>query len=188
MSIPNDANQTPPVDNGQNTPPVVTPQPPPAAPSIPSFSELLQNKEFQSEFDRRVQQAISTARESWEQSVAEEQDEAKKLEKMTASQRESYLLQKDREAFEKDKAQFAAEQMKVACGNELLKRQLPSSFADFLSADTAEKTNERINTFEELFKNAVAEAINSQMRGEVPKDIKNTPSDPFLTGFNGGKK
>ena len=57
MSIPNDVNNTPPADNGQNTPPVVTPQTPPAAPSIPSFSELLQNKEFQSEFDRRVHQA-----------------------------------------------------------------------------------------------------------------------------------
>lgn len=158
-----------------NTPPSVQ----------PSFEELLKsNSSFQSEFDRRVTQAINTARQNWEQTQAEEQDEAKKLEKMTAAQRETYLLKKEKEDFEKDKAAFAAEQMKMACANELIKRGLPSYFAEYLSAGTAEETNARINAFEKAFNEAVSQFTNDKMRGTPPKEPNTDTVDPFLAGFN----
>lgn len=115
----NNANPNPTDGNPTNQ----EPTPPNATPTPPSFEELLKtNPTFQSEFDRRVTQALQTARQSWEQTQAEELDEAKKLEKMTQAQRDAYLFNKEKEDFEKEKAAFAADQMKVACGNELVMR------------------------------------------------------------------
>ena len=54
------------------------------------------NPAYRSEFDRRNVKAVETARKKWEAAQIEEQDEAKKLEKMTAAQRERYQLDKDR--------------------------------------------------------------------------------------------
>lgn len=175
--------QTPPDSNqSQQTPPNTQQNA-----GVPTFDDILSsNKDYQSEFDRRVSQALATAQQKWEQSKIDEQDEAKKLEKMTQAQRESYLLQKDKEAFAKQKAEFAAQQMKVACANELVKRGLDSSFADFITAETAEKTNERLDAFENAFNEAVQAATNNKMRGTTPpKDPKpNEPTDPFLAGFS----
>lgn len=185
----NNANPNPIDGNPENqdpTPPNANPVPPNANPAPPpSFDELLKtNPTFQSEFDRRVTQALQTARQSWEETQAEEIDEAKKLEKMTQAQREAYLFNKEKEKFEKDKAAFAADQMKVACANELIKRGLPSSFVDYLSADTADATNERINAFEKAFNEAVSQFTNDRMRGNPPKDPNAEKKDPFLLGFD----
>ncbi len=171
-------------EGGEGTPP--TNQNPPAPPV--SFDEMLaSNKDFRSEFDRRVQQTLQTARGKWEQEQLDNQDEAKKLEKMTQAQRDNYLLQKDKADFERQKKEFQLDQMRVATGNELLKRGLDPSFASYLTADTAEKTTENLNTFEEMFNKAVQKSVNDRMRGnEPPKDnTRNNAVDPFLAGFNG---
>ena len=106
-----------------------------------TFDQMLDsNPAYRSEFDRRNVKAVETARKKWEAAQVEEQDEAKKLEKMTAAQRERYQLDKDRAAFDAQKASFAAEQMRVTVGAELQKRGLDASFAKYLSGKTAEES------------------------------------------------
>ena len=125
------------------------------------------------EFDRRTGKAVQTARSKWEQAQAEEQDEAKKLEKMTAAQRERYQLDKDRAAFDAQKASFAAEQMRVTVGAELQKRGLDASFAKYLSGKTAEESTANLEEFEGIWNKAISAAVNGRMRGEgAPKDPK----------------
>lgn len=130
-------------------------------------------KGIQSKIDSTVTKALNTARTKWEQELEEEQDEAKKLEKMNAEQRARYQLNKEKTAFEVEKKKFEAEQMKVATGKELLKRGLDSSFADYLTGNNAEETVARIDSFEQAFNTAVANATNKQMKGKTPKDIQN---------------
>lgn len=130
-------------------------------------------KGIQSKIDTTVTKALNTARSKWEQELEEEQDEAKKLEKMNAEQRARYQLNKEKTAFEVEKKKFEAEQMKVATGKELLKRGLDSSFADYLTGNNAEETVARIDKFEQAFNTAVANATNKQMKGKAPKDIQN---------------
>lgn len=152
-----------------------------------TFEQLLgSNKEYQSEFDRRVQKALDTAKSNWEAKQAEEKDEAKKLSKMTEEQRELYALKKEKEAFATQKAQFAKEQMQVAVGKELMERGLDASFAEYLTADNAETSRERIDAFEKLFQTAVSAQLNNKMRGNPPKDPGDKPAnnDPFLMGFD----
>lgn len=133
----------------------------------PSFDDLLRsNPGHQAEFERRVTEALATARAKWEQSQAEEQDEAAKLSKMTAAQRERYQLDKDKAAFAQQQAQFAAQQMEVSVGAELQKRDLDASFARYLSGKTAEESKANIDKFEQAFRSAVQAGVKTALRGK----------------------
>lgn len=47
----------------------------------PTFDEVLKNKAYQSEFDKRVNKALETAHEKWEADAKAQADEAAKLAK-----------------------------------------------------------------------------------------------------------
>ena len=139
-----------------------------------TFDQMLDsNPAYRSEFDRRTGKAVQTARSKWEQAQAEEQDEAKKLEKMTAAQRERYQLDKDRAAFDAQKASFAAEQMRVTVGAELQKRGLDAGLAEFLAGKTAEESTANLEKFQSIWDKAISAAVTDRMRGGgAPKDPK----------------
>ena len=126
-------------------------------------------KGIQSRIDSTVTKALNTARTKWEQEQLDNMDEAKRLEKMSAEQREKYQFEKDKKAFEAERKKFEHEQLVVATGKELLKRGLDSSFASYLNA---EDTNAKIDSFEQLFNSAVTNATNKKMQGEPPKEPK----------------
>ena len=131
-----------------------------------TFDQMLDsNPAYRSEFDRRNVKAVETARKKWEAAQVEEQDEAKRLEKMTAAQRERYQLDKDRAAFDAQRASFAAEQMRVTVGAELQKRGLDASFAKYLSGKTAEESTANLEEFEGIWNKAISAAVTDRMRG-----------------------
>lgn len=142
-----------------------------------TFDELLSsNKDYQSAFDAKITSALNTARKNWEKQQADEADEAKKLAKMSESERKEYQLSKDRSAFEQEKAEFEREKLKTAVGNELLNRNLPSSFAVFLTGADADASKKNIDDFEKAFNSALAQAKENAMKGQsIPKD-QNEPS------------
>lgn len=129
-------------------------------------------KALQSRVDTTVTKALNTARAKWEAEAADNLDEAEKLAKMTEEQREKYRFNKDKEQFALEKKKFEHEQLKNAAGSELLKRGLDASFAEYLTADTAENTTERIDAFEKAFNSAVSDALDRKMKGNPPKDVE----------------
>ena len=62
-----------------------------------SFDEILGDKTYQAEFDRRVQKALETARTKWEAEEQTKRTEAEKLAKMDAEQKAKYELKKEKE-------------------------------------------------------------------------------------------
>ena len=73
-------------------------------------------------------------------------------------------------SLEEEKAAFARQRMEVAVGQELCKRNLPAAFAPWLAGETAEESAQRIDAFEVLFQEAIAQAVTSRMRGSgAPK-------------------
>ena len=89
---------------------------------------------------------------------------------MTAEQRAKYQFDKDKAAFDAEKKAFERQQLVLATGKELIKRGLDASFADVLTGDTAEETADKIDKFEETFRNAVSNSISNKMRGTAPRD------------------
>lgn len=148
--------------------------PPPAEPAAPpSFDEMLTgNRDYQAEFDRRVQQALTTARQNWEEQNRQDVDEATKLARMTETQRKEYLLDKDRRTLDADRAAFARQQLQVTVGSELQKRGLSADFAPWLTGKDAEASQANINQFETLWNTSITAAVNARMRSDAP------PKDP----------
>lgn len=67
-----------------------------------TFDDILSNKEYQAEFDRRVQKAIKTheakLKEQWELEQDTKKSEDEKLAKMNETQKVQYQLKKQKEA------------------------------------------------------------------------------------------
>ena len=122
------------------------------APEEPlTFDQLLaSNRDYQSEFDRKVTQALTKARQTWDREQAENRDEAKRLEKMTATERAQYQLSKDKATLEQERAAFARERLQVSVGAELQKRGLSADFAAYLTGNDAETSKANIDAFETL--------------------------------------
>lgn len=127
-------------------------------------------KSLQSHTDSMITKALATARGKWEQEKLDSLDEAKKLERMSAEEKAKYQFEKERKEFEESKAAFAKQQLQLAVGAELQKRNLPSDFAKYLAGDTAQQSTENINVFEKAFNEAVSNIVNERMRGTPPKD------------------
>lgn len=147
---------------------------PGAEPQDPvSFDDLLKgNKDYQSAYDRKVSQALNTARQNWEKQQQTSLDEAARLEKMTDAQRAEYKLKQDRAALDAERAQFAKDQLQVSVGTELQKRGLSADFAPYLTAKDSNASLENLNRFESAWNSALAGAVNERMRSDKP------PKDP----------
>lgn len=147
------------------------------APEPLTFDQLLaSNRDYQSEFDRKVTQALTKARQTWDREQAENRDEAKRLEKMTATERAQYQLSKDKATLEQERAAFARERLQVSVGAELQKRGLSADFAAYLTGNDAETSKANIDTFESLWKASLSDAVNGRMRsGAPPRDTNPAP-------------
>ena len=55
-----------------------------------TFDEILQDKYYQSEFDKKVAKALETARTKWEKEAEVKKTEAEKLAKMDAEEKLKY--------------------------------------------------------------------------------------------------
>ena len=142
-----------------------------------TFDQLLaSNRDYHSEFDRKVAQALTKARQTWDREQAENMDEAKRLEKMTATERAQYQLSKDKATLEQERAAFERERLQVSVGAELQKRGLSADFAVYLTGSDAETSKANIDTFESLWKSSLSDAVNGRMRSSAPpRDTNPTP-------------
>lgn len=149
------------------------------APEEPlTFDQLLaSNRDYQSEFDRKVTQALTKARQTWDREQAENMDEAKRLEKMTAAERAQYQLSKDKAALEQERAAFERERLQVSVGAELQKRGLSADFAVYLTGNDAETSKANIDAFESLWKASLSDAVNGRMRSSAPPRDTNPAPD-----------
>ena len=125
-------------------------------------------KALQSHTDKQITKALETAKAKWQQEQLDALDESKKLEKMTAAEREKYQFEKDKKDFEKKKAEFEHAQLTVTVGAELQKRGLSADFSQYLTADNAENSKTNIDAFEKLFNAAVQTAVNDRLKGGTP--------------------
>lgn len=141
-----------------------------------SYSEEDVQKMLQAETDKRVNQALNTAKEKWqkemEEKIREEKSEAEKLAKMSEEERNQLELQKIKDEFETQKKQFMKEKMELQTVKELSSNQLPTDFAHFVVADTADQVSENIKTFKAAWEKAIEDAVNEKLKGKTPKVTK----------------
>lgn len=152
-----------------------------------SFDDILKNKEYQSEFDRRIAKAIATAKAKWseenQETIEAAVTEAIKLQKMTAEQKAEHERKKVKEALAKREAEITMRELKAEAKDTLITKGLPVELADVLNYSDAETCNRSLEAVENAFSAAVEKRVNERLRSEPPK-AGETPSAITQDEFN----
>lgn len=128
---------------------------------------------LQTESDKRVSEALKTAKGKWEkeyeQKIQFERKEAERLAKLSEDERSKELDNKYKNELSKRENDLLKKEMKLEAVNILSNKKLPVSFADMVIGENADDTHERITSFEKAFKEAVEGEVNIRLRGSKPQ-------------------
>ena len=171
---------------GTPTPPAEpgVPEPTPEPEKPKTFDEILQNKEFQAEFDRRLQKGIKTAVENertrLEGVYNDKLTEQEKYAKMTEEEKEKYKRQqKDKELADREAA-ITRRELAAEAKNTLAEKKLPTELADLINYESAESVKSSIEKIEKCFAAAVQTAVDERLKGQKPPKDSHTEGEPTV--------
>lgn len=133
-----------------------------------TFDDVLKNKEYQAEFDRRVQQALQTARTKWEALMDDKLSEAEKLAKMTKEEKAQYMQQKREKELADREVSITRRELMAEAKNTLAEKGLPSDLAEVLDYKDAEACKKSLETVEKAFQKAVQAGVEERLKGGKP--------------------
>ena len=138
-----------------------------------SFDEILGDKTYQAEFDRRVQKALETARTKWEADEQTKRTEAEKLAKMDAEQKAKYELKKANEERDSALAKLNAYELQSTAIKIAQEKGLDISLLEDIdySKQTAETIATIIDTKKAVFDKALEKAMKEKYRESTPKTV-----------------
>lgn len=135
---------------------------------------------LQQEGDKRVSQALQTAKAKWEAEfkakLEQEKSEAEKLAKMSEQERFMAELEKQKKQFEEERKQFYREKLELQTVKELSSLGLPTEFSSFVLGEDAETTKKNIEIFQAKWQEAIEKAVNEKLKGAVPKASGGAPT------------
>lgn len=129
------------------------------------LSQSQVNKIIAKEFARLRQQVDNEKKEL---------EEAEKLKRMSAEERQQAEMKKQLEEFNRMKAEMAREKLNNQVVKELALKNLPVEYAEYVMVDNdAEATMERLSTFAEKYnadvQKEVDRLVQERLRGNAPK-------------------
>ena len=142
-----------------------------------TFDEMLKESNYQSEFDRKVQKSLDTAKAKWEAELEAKQSEADKLAKMKEDERKDYEIEKARKEKEEAEARLNAyelkeEAIKMANAPETQVDVSLLNLIDFRNIK-AEQVEPTIKNIKKVFDSAVENEVNKRLKETTPKTIVN---------------
>lgn len=153
-----------------------------------TFDDVLKDKSYQSEFDKRVAKALETAKGKWETEKATELEnaktEAEKLAKMNAEQKAKYAEEKRIAELEKREKDITTRELRATAYETLAEKNLPKDLVDILNYESAETCNSSIEAVEKAFQSAVEKAVNEKLRGGNPPKDGQGNNNQSTFGFN----
>ena len=137
-----------------------------------SFDELLQNREFQSEFDRRVSRALETARGKWAQETKQKIErarvEAERLARLSGEERMAHdFAQREAELSQRE-MNIVRRELRAEAARMLSERALPMELMEALNYESREQVNLSMDAAENAFRQAVQQGIEERMRSQPP--------------------
>ena len=161
--------------------PEPAPDPQPTEPTPPeppkTFTEDEVKAQVQAETDRKVTKALETARVKWAEEEQARVKQAEELAKLSEKERIAKELEIQRNEFEAEKSKFQRERLTLQTEKDLISKDMPAEFAQFVVADTAEQTLININTLQASWQAAIEKAIDDKVKGRTP-----TGNQPPTTG------
>lgn len=138
-----------------------------------SFDDLLGNKDYQSEFDRRINKAINTAKANWEKELADKQQEAQteaqRLAQMTAEQKADYEKQKQADRIAELERKTAMFELGREATKMLSEHNITADdeLLDYVVRDNAEATKQSVESFVKMFNAKVQAEVDKRLVGSV---------------------
>lgn len=146
-----------------------------------SFEELLEDKDYQSAFDKKVTQSLQTARAKWEEETKTKQAEAERLAKMDEDQKRSYELEQEKERANKAESELNAYRLKDETIRQASGRGISIEYLETIdfSKENAESINKKLDIFEKTSKADRERAIREYSKETPPQtgDYKGTAKD-----------
>lgn len=157
----------------------------------PTFTELLQNPEYQREFDKLVNKSLNTAKTNWEKEIRsqieQERTEAEKLAKMDAEQKAKYEYNKIKSENEKLHGIINANDLYRTANKIANEKGIPSAYLGLLdfTKETADTITEKISQLEQIRQRDLQMYLNSKLRQPTPTEKRTQPKkiDPYIEGF-----
>ena len=151
----------------------------------PTFDDVLSsNKAYQSEYDKRVNKALNTAKQKWEADAKAQADEAAKLAKMKAEEKAEYERQKREKELSEREAAITKRELHAEAVTQLTGKGLPAGLADILDCTSADACKASMEAVEKAFGEAVEKAVNDRLKGAPSKAGGGKMSeDAFLAGL-----
>ena len=140
-----------------------------------SFDDMLKNKEYQAEFDRRttkaIQTAVENARKKWELTTSDKVSEAERLAQMNAEEKAEYRAKKAENELAELKRTIARTEMASKARAIMTDEgvNVPDIIVNALVGDDAETTKDAVEGFCKVFKEAVSEAVKNTLKSPVPQ-------------------
>ena len=136
---------------------------------IKTFDDVLANKEYQAEFDRRVSKALKTAQSNWqkdyESKLEAEKQEAKKLAEMNEAEKWAYEKKQLEEKLALKEQELLKKELMATAKNILVEKNIPLNLAELLDYSSDENCKKSIEIIEKSFGTALENAVNDRLRG-----------------------
>ncbi|MCT4379983.1 DUF4355 domain-containing protein [Leuconostoc pseudomesenteroides] len=126
-------------------------------------------KEFDSEVDKRIANALQTAKAKWDEEKQTEISNAEKLAKMSAAERKEAEDKAKQETLDKREKELNMREYRYEAKHQLEENGLPDSFVDMVLSEDAETTKNNIGAIKAEFDKAVEAAVNEKLKGNNPK-------------------
>lgn len=135
-----------------------------------SFDDLLKDKAYQSEFDKRVAKALETAKGKWsteqQKAIEDAKTEAEKLAKMNAEQKAQYEKEKQEADFNKRMKDLTTRELKAEAYEQLAEKSLPKELVELLNYESADTVKASMEAVEKAFQSAVEKSVNEKLKGK----------------------
>lgn len=143
------------------------------ASEVKRFDELLADKAYQAEFDRRVRKALETAKGKWAADHAAEvqraAQEAEARARMTAEERAKADAEKAAHELAQREAAITRRELRAQALETLAAKGMPRELADTLNYTDADACAASLEAVKKAFIAAVAAGINDKLRQPPPK-------------------
>lgn len=140
-----------------------------SAPEQVTMSKEEYERSLQSETDKRVTEALKTAKKKWEKEFSErverEREEAARMSQLSERERQELLLKKREETLALKERELSRQRLQLETIKVLEERKLPVRFADWLIGEDGDTTFNNVKAFEEAFK----EAVNDEIKRRIPQ-------------------
>lgn len=134
--------------------------------------DTVQEEKHERTFTRaEISKMLSAERSKWEAEQEAKENEAKKLAKMNADEKQKYQLdQREQELADREKA-IARKELTAEAKAMLSERDLPVELVNVVDLTSAETVSESITSIQKTWEESVQKGVSERMKGSAP--IKN---------------